>query len=716
MTRAAAFGIACSIATVAMSGCNEPVYSCGIFRWDPDRMICVCPEGSVELPDGSCMLDDGGIIRPPNDGGIDDGGRDDGGPVDAWADAGVDSSVPDACTEQQFYRDSDGDGAGDPSTMISACDAPSGYVDNAGDCDDSCGTCSPDGSEVCDGLNNDCDGTVDEGVMSTFYRDADMDGFGDATIPMQSCAVPAGFVDNDGDCDDTCMDCRPGGAEVCEGSLDEDCSMGVDNGCACTIGMMRPCPGGSDVGECVAGTQTCTAGAWGSCVGGVPPSVELCNSRDDDCDTVVDGPAAASACGSAARATTVGCTAGTCVVTACTAGYSDCDSMFSNGCEATLGTLTACTGCGDVCGWDCESGGCNDAALVVTGGAFTCALRASGGPLCWGQNRFGQLGNGTTTNSATPAYVASLPSGAVSIAAGGYHACAVLSTGAVSCWGENSDGQLGDNTTTDRLSPVSVAFLTGVTAVSASTETDAHTCALRSSGNIACWGNNASGQLGDGTREPALYPTPVIGLSGPASAIVTGGYHTCALLTTGAVQCWGTNSAGQLGNGGTTGQTAPTTVSSLSGVTAITAGVDHTCALLSTGAVRCWGRNTDGRLGDGTMTNRLTPTPVLGLTSGVTAISAGARHTCALLSSGDVRCWGSNSSGQLGDGTTTNRSTPVAVGSLAEGVARLAPGRGAHTCVVLASGAVRCWGGNLQGQLGDGTTTNRTVPVAVVAP
>ena len=403
-----------------------------------------------------------------------------------------------------------------------------------------------------------------------------------------------------------------------------------------------------------------------------------------------------------------------------------------------------------------------NATTISTGDFHTCALTEGGGVKCWGNNDYGQLGDGTTTDRTTPADVSSLSSGVTAISAGGWHTCALTEEGGVKCWGNNGYGQLGDGTTTSSYTPVDVSGLTsGVTAISAGYS---HTCALTESGGVKCWGRNdygaaggwhdhkphytsgcqrprqwrnsyfcwllshlcadggwrgqmlgfnGGGQLGDGTTTSSYTPVDVSDLSSSVTAISAGGYHTCALTEGGGVKCWGDNGYGQLGDGTTTKRTTPVDVSDLSsGVTAISAGDRHTCALMEGGGVKCWGRNDYGALGDGTITSSHTPVDVNGLSSGVTAISAGYNHTCALTEGGGVKCWGNNSYGQLGDGTTTIRTIPVDVRSLSSGVTAVSAGT-SYTCALTEGGGVKCWGFNGSGQLGDGTTTSSYTPVDV---
>ncbi len=346
---------------------------------------------------------------------------------------------------------------------------------------------------------------------------------------------------------------------------------------------------------------------------------------------------------------------------------------------------------------------------IVGGDRHSCALQASGAVLCWGSNSQGQLGNGTTNSSLGPVAVTGLGD-AVALVAGPYHACALQASGGVSCWGDNFNGQLGNGTTSRAVvSPVAVNGLSDAVALAAGI---AHTCALQASGAVLCWGNNTFGQLGNASSNNSLSPEVVNGL-GDVVALAAGAYHTCALLASGAVRCWGYNGEGELGNGTTsTAVVSPVAVNDLGDAVALSAGYRHNCALKASGAVLCWGFNGEGQLGNGTTSTAVvSPVAVNGLSDAVTLV-AGGYHTCALQASGAARCWGYNSYGQLGNGTTNSSLCPVAVADLSDAVA-LAAG-GGHTCALQASGAMSCWGNNAFGQLGDATVDNKTYRTPVV--
>ncbi|MBC7710727.1 MAG: Ig-like domain repeat protein [Rhizobacter sp.] len=349
-------------------------------------------------------------------------------------------------------------------------------------------------------------------------------------------------------------------------------------------------------------------------------------------------------------------------------------------------------------------------AMLASGGNHSCSISANGELRCWGYNVFGQLGDGSTANRASPAPVAGMSTGTQYVAAGSNHTCAINAGGGVRCWGNNYNGQVGDGSTTSRYSPVDVSGIaTGAVAVAAG---NSHSCALLAGGAVKCWGFNGSGQLGTGDTTDQLLPTAVSGLAGPVVAISAGSSQTCALLANGALQCWG---AGRLGDGTTTNRSVPTTVLGLAGsVVKVSVGSSHICAVLMGGSLQCWGRNGNGQLGDGTTTERLLPNTVPGL-SAVATISASGSSTCAVLADGSLRCWGYGASGKLGNGVESNATlTPQAVVGLAAGVTDVAVG-GSHVCAMTQGGSVRCWGSNSNGQLGLGTFSLQLVPTDVLA-
>lgn len=450
-----------------------------------------------------------------------------------------------------------------------------------------------------------------------------------------------------------------------------------------------------------------------------------------------------------------------------------------------------------------------DIDAIQAGGTHTCAI-ASGEALCWGGNMTAQLGEGTQLDWVSPRPVLNLEGPVTHLAASSYHSCARVETGEISCWGENQAGQLGIGTPAGHIQPVEVTDLGGEAQSIALGF--AFSCALLTNSTVECWGSNWHGTLGYFPDTGDLFPyTPEFGFSPKpvtitaagteVSEVVAGAYHACALAG-GGVRCWGSGREGQMGNNSAniynvvpitpTGLTSnvvdlavggyaltcavlenghvacwgdqayeTTEIAGITNASQVAAGSNHACALSETGRVQCWGRNDRGQVGDGTMTERTSPTAVSGLNSGVQAISAGEHHTCALLNSGDVQCWGYNNSGQIGDGTKATSSTlpvdviglPSNITSIAASqntscaltsagdlycwglsylrppstylptysaqkmvglsdVEAIAPGFG-HYCVVLSGGAINCWGTNSYGQLGNGEAGYQSSAVAV---
>lgn len=347
-------------------------------------------------------------------------------------------------------------------------------------------------------------------------------------------------------------------------------------------------------------------------------------------------------------------------------------------------------------------------ATIDGGGDHTCMLMTDRTVRCFGQNSWGQLGNGSFTPSSTPVAATGLAT-AVDVGAGMEHTCSVLTDGTMRCWGTSYVGQLGDGTFNGFSEvPKPVLNLSGAIA---GVVGGFHTCAILSDRTMRCWGRNQDGQVGNGdnTTDVSVPQPPVPGLTGVVAA-TAGGYHTCALMPDATVRCWGRNTRGQLGDGSDSFfSTTPVPVSGLTTATAISGGGWHTCALLQNGTVQCWGENDWGQLGNALPYSNV-PVTVAGISNAV-GISTGVRHSCATLADGTARCWGINDNGQLGNGTTANSSSPVTVSGLS-GPIQIAAGT-LHSCALMADRSGQCWGDNTFGQLGNGTTSDALTPSRV---
>jgi alpha-tubulin suppressor-like RCC1 family protein len=569
----------------------------------------------------------------------------------------------------------------------------------------------PTESEQCNGVDDDCNGMIDDGLtVSTYYHDCDGDLFGDPATAASGCD-PMYFACNGhpgvtaaGDCDDTAVTVHMGLPDVCDG-LDNDCNTVVD--------------------DAMSANAQCTM---------MYPST----------------PHA-----------TMACTMGACALN-CAAGYANCDGNIANGCETNTATSAAnCGMCGNTCGpaSTCSAGMCDGLTTIDAGAAHTCALYASGRATCWGRNNEGQLGDGTRTDRSRPVAVAP-PVGGVTqtfiyLQAGGFrtevgttltdqsHTCAGTD-GALYCWGRGNEGQLGTGTLASSSAPVLVTSIpvTSPTATGPATLIGVavgglHTLAVQREPHLGpprftrfAWGGNASGQVGI-APPPTSYSSPQSSSSGWVDDIGAGPRHSCWVPDiTSTVLCFGDNTYGQ----------APATVTAAAYTASVTGGgIDgsgmsasgwaqttgaFTCtayipSAATNASVYCFGSNREGQLGLGT-TGATGAGSVVGLTDvrspGYSTIAhtlaAGGRHACAVRAGGQVVCWGHNLYGQLGNGTTTDSSRPVAVTGITNAIAVAAGAE--HSCAVLADGSARCWGRNDHGQLGDGTTTDRHAPVAVM--
>lgn len=392
------------------------------------------------------------------------------------------------------------------------------------------------------------------------------------------------------------------------------------------------------------------------------------------------------------------------------------------------------------------------AGYLDASGEHTCAVLLGGSLRCWGTNRGGRLGMAGSGAVVNPANVGAVPVSdgrTDALAAGLFHTCAIVGSGAVECWGYAANGRLGTGvdpglphdqipTVASAADATPVDLGPGRTARAIAAGLS-HTCAILDTGQVRCWGTGSLGRLGNGGMQDVgddetPGSLPPVALPRPARAITAGDYHTCAILDNGAVYCWGHAAFGQLGAGAPSASEVPSPVGPLNlggrAAVAISAGSAHTCAILDDGAVRCWGFNGNGQLGVGDKATRNEPGPVVSLSGRAVAIGAApgylkpntdawvvGAHTCAVLESGAVQCWGFNGDARLGSGgygtpdedNPNRRSalTPAPPVSLGAGArARAITLGNAHTCVLLADDAVRCWGFNDDGRLGNGQVGN----------
>lgn len=357
--------------------------------------------------------------------------------------------------------------------------------------------------------------------------------------------------------------------------------------------------------------------------------------------------------------------------------------------------------------------------LIATSQYHTCALTKTtdAGVRCWGANNSGQLGDGTAIQRTSPVDVEGLSSGVAAVGVGESFSCALLTSGQVKCWGSNAVGQIGNSVIEVAYIPVNVLDGVGgnpITGVATLSVGKAHACVVFTSGGAKCWGANDSGQLGTGNYSSTVVPTDVTGYTSNVKTIDAGGSHSCLVTaSTNEIFCFGNNSSGQLGNGTVSSSALPVRVSGITTAVEVSAGDSYSCARLSAGDAYCWGNNTEGTLGDGSGLGMFVPVNVDVIGSNARRISAGLNHTCATRKSdGEVMCWGRGQEGQRGDNTTTQRNIPTSTNPALKQAYDISA-RGNHTCAWMGTCNAKCWGDNTYGQLGNGTTVSSSVPASL---
>lgn len=543
------------------------------------------------------------------------------------------------------------------------------------DCDDSRDDVFDGASEECDNRDNNCNGYIDEspgenkhgGQWHTYFPDKDGDHWGSNEDMLQECSKPTGYVerteDDEYDCNDSDPTIYPLNEEVCD-CKDNDCDGKTDE-------HDRP-------GEPLLGQPNCAN------------TEVLCDP--EECTWVIpdDG---------------------------CPDGWLHCPgNPIDQCCETPDKTLSTCKDCETNCLFSCGEEGCDEIEEPSVGAFHVCAITAEGRAACWGRNWAGQLGDDTTNASAIPVRVIGITD-VKEISAGEGHTCAIVGDDrTVYCWGDNKKGQLGvalSNDSihaperTDGVEDGHDPTLSQATSVAAGNE---HTCAVYGGGAVACWGNQLSGRLGNMVKidEPQLSPVSVFSLPygleiGNGLQVVAGEAHSCLLTDDKKVLCWGDNTYGQLGDDSAEPNfDIAKEVPGLPEIEFITAGRHHTCALNTSGEVYCWGDNSRLQLGRPSSNDDDIPGIVSGLDGvEIIAIDAGAVHTCALSTSKELMCWGSNAYGERGDENPDYSEIPVVVSiDPTDPIERFAAG--GVSCARMESGQAACWGHNKYGQLGYG--------------
>ncbi|HTB73416.1 MAG TPA: hypothetical protein VK762_09245 [Polyangiaceae bacterium] len=581
-----------------------------------------------------------------------------------------------------------------------------------------CGTCGHD----CTNLKNVSGTVTCVSGVCTFDPSACSAGFGHCTTnPDNGCETSIGTASDCGACSNACGTAAPicsssGSSYACV----TGCSAAAPTKCGGTT-CVNTTNDAQNCGSCGAPCTTSVAHATATCANsqcGYSCTASYPNPCSGGCVNFGNDTSNCGACGQACPVPANGsatCTGTGCGIS-CNSGYKPCGSSCVD--ETKNGN---CGGCGISCPIACANSACLKATAIAAGEGHTCALLSDGSVRCWGANNDGQLGSTTTqmygsvTAAATPQTVTGLTSGVKAIAAGDFTTCALLTNGTVQCWGLNTWGNVGTSSSSSCggdlcvTAPVAVSGLSGAAvAIAVGYQV---TCALISGGTVECWGNNSNGELGNGMLTSSSSPQPVSGLTN-ATAIAAGAFHVCALRSDHTVVCWGDNGDDQLGvaqsvcSGSEPCSTTPVQAGGISNASALASAYIVNCVLAG-GGVECWGALQWG-LGDQAATSEsYNPIAVANAGSAV-SVAVGTQSMCVLFASGAVSCWGDE---PLGDGTTNTSPTPVPVSNLTSATA-LALGL-QHKCALLSNGTVSCWSDNTYGQLGNGTTTPSLAPTPV---
>ncbi len=637
------------------------------------------------------------------------------------------------------------------------CSCLEGFEGNGFVCDDvdecalgldSChdaATCfNAEGSYTCE-----CNGGWDGDGFECF--DIDECGLGtDTCDPLAECSNSQGFftcVCPDGFTGDgfSCIDVDEcsAGLDNCDSNADCDNTAGEFT-CTCKQGFQGNGFSCADVDECALGTDTCsddaiclnTDGGFAcECAPGFEGTGFVCNDIDE-CALGTDTCSERALCTNTIGAFACDCRQGfegdgfTCLdVDECATGTFDCP--LNSSCSNTAGGFD----CNCRRGYDLDDAGvCVDIAIkaqsIGAGDAHTCALMNEGVVKCWGSGSNGRTGHGNTQNIGDDEIAGDAPivniaeEEVVQLAVGGAHNCVLLDDGTIRCWGLGQHGRLGHADSEDVGDDEVPADVGKVPMPASAVELalgQKHSCALLEGGVVSCWGDNSFGQLGAGLQADPIQRNDAVDVGGPVTAIAAGDYHTCALLDSGEVVCWGLGSFGRLGYGNSNAVGLLKTPADAGAVSlgasaiALAAGANHTCALLVGGELRCWGRALFGAIGTGVPGNvgdDEVPTAVapVVLDAAPITVTAGSSHTCVAFADGEVQCFGLAAQGQLGYGNKLNigdNEAPNLAGFVDVGGRVREIDAGAfHTCVVTDVSEVRCWGNGSLGQLGYGTTFN----------